>query len=155
MPDAIVLRGLTKTFGDTVAVRDLDLVVPAGRALRRHRPQRRRQDDDDPDDPVDPVPGPRRAHACSAGASALEAKDRIGYLPEERGLYKKMRVGEFLVYMARLKGVDGAGPAARVRRWLERVDLGRRARRSGARSCRRACSRRCSSSRRSSTSPTC
>ena len=48
--------------------------------------------------------------------SALEAKDRIGYLPEERGLYKKMRVGEFLVYMARLKG-DGRGrrPSAGAR----------------------------------------
>ena len=53
-------KSLTKTFGDTVAVRDLDLVVPAGRALRRHRPERRGQDDDDPHDPVDPVPRPRR-----------------------------------------------------------------------------------------------
>ena len=39
--------------------------------------------------------------------SALEAKDRIGYLPEERGVYRKMRVGAFLTYMARLKGVEG------------------------------------------------
>ena len=37
--------------------------------------------------------------------SALEAKDRIGYLPEERGVYRKMRVGAFLTYMAQLKGV--------------------------------------------------
>src|SRR5438128_3444244 len=43
--------------------------------------------------------------------SALEAKDRIGYLPEERGVYRKMRVGAFLTYMARLKGVaEGALP---------------------------------------------
>jgi ABC-2 type transport system ATP-binding protein len=32
--------------------------------------------------------------------SALEAKDRIGYLPEERGVYRKMRVGAFLAYIA-------------------------------------------------------
>jgi ABC-2 type transport system ATP-binding protein len=57
-------------------------------------------------------------------ASALEAKDRIGYLPEERGLYKKMRVGEFLVYMAHLKGLEGPDVGARAKRWLERVDLG-------------------------------
>ena len=37
--------------------------------------------------------------------SALEAKDRIGYLPEERGVYRKMRVGAFLTYIGRLKGV--------------------------------------------------
>jgi ABC-2 type transport system ATP-binding protein len=55
--------------------------------------------------------------------SALEAKDRIGYLPEERGLYKKMRVGEFLAYMANLKGVDGPDLKRRVRSWLERVEL--------------------------------
>jgi len=56
--------------------------------------------------------------------SAMEAKDRIGYLPEERGLYKRMRVGHFLEYMARLKGDDGPDLALRVKRWLERVDLG-------------------------------
>ena len=55
--------------------------------------------------------------------SALEAKDRIGYLPEERGLYKRMRVGEFLLYMARLKGLDGVRLRGEVRKWLERVDL--------------------------------
>jgi len=55
--------------------------------------------------------------------SALEAKDRIGYLPEERGLYKKMRVDDFLVYIARLKGADGPDIRSRVSSWLGRVDL--------------------------------
>ncbi len=41
-------------------------------------------------------------------ASALEAKDRIGYLPEERGVYRKMRVGGFLSYIGQLKGVSAA-----------------------------------------------
>jgi ABC-2 type transport system ATP-binding protein len=56
--------------------------------------------------------------------TALESKDRIGYLPEERGVYRKMRVGAFLTYMAQLKGTDGADLPARVRRGLERVGLG-------------------------------
>ena len=56
--------------------------------------------------------------------SALEAKDRIGYLPEERGVYRKMRVGAFLTYIAQLKGVTGADLPARVSRGLERVGLG-------------------------------
>ena len=56
--------------------------------------------------------------------SALDAKDRIGYLPEERGLYKKMRVADFLVYIGRLKGADGPGLRTRVREWLGRVGLG-------------------------------
>ena len=55
--------------------------------------------------------------------SALEAKDRIGYLPEERGVYRKMRVGAFLTYMGRLKGVNDADLPQRVQRALERVGL--------------------------------
>lgn len=58
------------------------------------------------------------------GGSALKAKDRIGYLPEERGIYRKMRVGEFLEYIGRLKGLRGASLRARVKDWLERVELG-------------------------------
>src|SRR5262249_8894873 len=57
-------------------------------------------------------------------ASALEARDWIGYLPEERGVYRKMRVGAFLTYMARLKAVKEAEIASRVNSWLERVELG-------------------------------
>jgi ABC-2 type transport system ATP-binding protein len=57
------------------------------------------------------------------GATALEAKDRIGYLPEERGLYRKMRVTEFLRYMATLKGVPPAEAGRRIAAWLERVQL--------------------------------
>jgi ABC-2 type transport system ATP-binding protein len=56
-------------------------------------------------------------------ASALEAKDRIGYLPEERGVYRKMRVGPFLTYLAQLKGVARETAAARVPALLERVGL--------------------------------
>src|SRR5690606_19124415 len=55
-------------------------------------------------------------------ASAVESKDRIGYLPEERGVYKKMKVGAFLRHIGKLKGM-GAGLDAKVREWLERVDL--------------------------------
>jgi len=123
MPDAIVLSKLTKTFGDTVAVRDVDLVVPEGALCG--------------------VIGPNGAGKTTmirmilailfpdsgelrvlGRRSALEAKDRIGYLPEERGLYKKMRVGDFLVHIARLKGVEGKDLPRVVEQWLERVGLG-------------------------------
>ena len=56
-------------------------------------------------------------------ASALEAKDRIGYLPEERGLYKRMKVRPFLRYLARLKGADGPDLDRRIAGALERVGL--------------------------------
>lgn len=57
------------------------------------------------------------------GSSALAMKDRIGYLPEERGLYRKMRVVEFVGYMAKLKGVHSTGIARRIEDWLERLAL--------------------------------
>ena len=55
--------------------------------------------------------------------SALEAKDRIGYLPEERGLYRRMRVRAFLRYIARLKGADGPHVDREISVALERVGL--------------------------------
>ena len=48
---------------------------------------------------------------------------RIGYLPEERGLYKKMKVGEQLLYLGRLKGLSISDAKSRIRYWLERMDL--------------------------------
>ena len=48
---------------------------------------------------------------------------RIGYLPEERGLYKKMKVGEQLVYLARLKGMSKADAVQRINHWLDRLDF--------------------------------
>ena len=49
---------------------------------------------------------------------------QIGYLPEERGLYKKMYVGEQLLYLARLKGLDKATATKRAKEWLDKFLLG-------------------------------
>ncbi len=49
--------------------------------------------------------------------------DRVGYLPEERGLYKKMRIMENLVFFARLKGISEAEARRRAHQWLERLGL--------------------------------
>lgn len=49
--------------------------------------------------------------------------ERIGYMPEERGLYKKMKVGEQLIYLARLKGLDIKTAKQEIRFWLERFEI--------------------------------
>jgi len=49
--------------------------------------------------------------------------DRIGYLPEERGLYKQMRVGELLLFLAEIKGCRPADVRGKVDGWLERFEL--------------------------------
>jgi len=57
----------------------------------------------------------------------LETRRRIGYMPEERGLYPRMRVAEQLVYLARLHGMTPAEARASVDRWVERLGVaGRR-----------------------------
>ncbi|QBI56677.1 ABC transporter ATP-binding protein [Streptomonospora litoralis] len=58
----------------------------------------------------------------------LAARRRIGYMPEERGLYPKMGAREQLVHFARLHGVDPAGARRRADHWLERFGLADRAR---------------------------
>lgn len=49
--------------------------------------------------------------------------ERIGYLPEERGLYKKMKVGEQSIYLAQLKGLSRAEAKRRLKYWFEKMDI--------------------------------
>src|SRR5690606_38534694 len=50
-------------------------------------------------------------------------QNRIGYLPEERGLYKKMKVVDQLKYFAELKGVSSSAAEKKIDQWLERMGL--------------------------------
>jgi ABC-2 type transport system ATP-binding protein len=49
--------------------------------------------------------------------------DRIGYLPEERGLYKKMEIGEQMIYLARLKGLTRADATQKLKVWFEKLEM--------------------------------
>ncbi len=70
----------------------------------------------------------------------FKTRRRIGYMPEERGLYPKMRAGEQLTYLAQLHGALPDAAAAAAARWLERFDLKGQpaARAAGRRPCVRA-----------------
>lgn len=50
--------------------------------------------------------------------------ERIGYLPEERGLYKKMKIGEQMLYLAQLKGLTKTDATQRIRTWFEKLQIG-------------------------------
>jgi ABC-2 type transport system ATP-binding protein len=58
-----------------------------------------------------------------ASSSGVAFRDRIGYLPEERGLYKQMKVVELLLFLAEIKGKKNSGTRAAIDRWLERFEL--------------------------------
>jgi ABC-2 type transport system ATP-binding protein len=121
--DAVLLEGVTKSFGRHVAVDELDLSVPEGVVYGFIGPNGSGKTTTlrmilrifYPDRGMVRVLGVDRANA---------ADDRIGYLPEERGLYKKMKVGEVLRFHAQLKGINPTD--AEIKEWLERFDLGDR-----------------------------
>jgi len=122
MNPAILVQGVTKTFGTTTAVDDLNLEIPRGTLCGVIGPNGAGKTTTIR--MIMSILFPDRGTLSVLGhASALEAKDRIGYLPEERGVYRKMKVGVFLTYMANLKGVSGADLPARITRSLERVGL--------------------------------
>jgi len=54
----------------------------------------------------------------------LKDIERIGYMPEERGLYKKMKIGEQSLYLAQLKGLDKSTATKMIREWFERLEMG-------------------------------
>ncbi|HRP89644.1 MAG TPA: ATP-binding cassette domain-containing protein [Edaphocola sp.] len=53
----------------------------------------------------------------------LKHSDLIGYMPEERGLYKKMKVGEHILYLARLKGLNSEEATKRAKFWIEKLQM--------------------------------
>ena len=122
MPHAIVLEGLNKSFGAKQAVRDLDLTVPAGALYGVIGPNGAGKTTTLRMILSILFPDSGKVEVLGHG-SALQAKDRIGYLPEERGVYRKMQVGAFLEHMAILKGLRGADARRRVTEWLERIQL--------------------------------
>ena len=66
---------------------------------------------------------PDRGHVALFGAGVEEARDRLGYLPEERGLYRKMRVLDHLLFLAEIKGRSPASTRPAAERWLKRFEL--------------------------------
>jgi ABC-2 type transport system ATP-binding protein len=120
MTAAVVIEGVSKSFGTHLAVGDLSLEVPAGciygfigpngsgktttlRMIMR-------------------ILHPDRGTIRVLGEQSLgAANDRVGYLPEERGLYKQMKVRDQLRFYAELKGCRDSRAA--ISSWLQRLDL--------------------------------
>lgn len=73
---------------------------------------------------INRITGPDRGEVLFSGKpSTPEDIFRIGYLPEERGLYKKMKVGEQIIFLARLKGLTKEDAVTKMRYWLNKFDI--------------------------------
>lgn len=120
MAHAVELEGVTKRFGELVAVDDLDLAVPEGTIYGFIGPNGSGKTTSLR--MILRIFYPDQGRVTVMGRdSAKAADDRVGYLPEERGLYRKMRVRELLLFHAALKGFRQAREEAD--RWLERMGL--------------------------------
>jgi ABC-2 type transport system ATP-binding protein len=69
------------------------------------------------------IPDEGRVRLFDSAGSARELAHRIGFLPEERGLYPKMRVLDVLLFLAEMRGLDRRTSRSRALEWLERLDL--------------------------------
>jgi ABC-2 type transport system ATP-binding protein len=126
MPETVVeLREVTKRFAAHVAVRSLSLSVPRGVIYGLLGPNGAGKTTSIRmiNDIVKPDTGTITLFGSLAPGRA--AQRRIGYLPEERGLYPKMTVRRVLTFLAELRGLDRADVAPKVTRWLERLELGK------------------------------
>ena len=118
----VSIRGVTKTYGSHRAVSDLSLDVPEGSLYGFIGPNGSGKTTTirmilriiHPDEGEIEVLG---------HSSASAANDLVGYLPEERGLYKKLTVRRMLHYYAALKGMGSSDIKREMNRWLERFEL--------------------------------
>jgi len=119
---AIQVEDVTKTFGDTAAVDNVSLTVPEGAIYGFIGPNgsgkttTMRM--------IVNILYPDRGSIRVLGEEvSAGGRNRIGYLPEERGLYRRMEVRALLEFHGELRG--GANVTAEVNQWLERLDLAR------------------------------
>jgi ABC-2 type transport system ATP-binding protein len=118
----VEVSNLAKRFGDIQAVQDVSFAIEPGEVFGLLGPNgagktttiRMMMDIFKPDAGTISILG---------GKLDLAKKRRIGYLPEERGLYKDQKLGPTLVYLATLKGLDEKTANDRLDGWLERFDL--------------------------------
>ncbi len=118
----LTVQGLSKTFGETKALSDVSFSARSGSPLGllgrngagKTTVMRIIMNIFDPDE----------GQVLLDGTPVTRSDVRLGYLPEERGLYRNVAVGDQLVYFARLRGLTRAAAEKAVSEWLERLDMG-------------------------------
>src|SRR5881398_585503 len=119
----LVLDRVRKAFAGHTAVDDLSLAVPAGVIYGLLGPNGAGKTTTIRMimDIIQPDAGSVRLFGAPAGGRSNA--ERIGYLPEERGLYRKMRVLDVLVFLGEMKGMERRRARQRAGEWLERLGL--------------------------------
>lgn len=120
--NTLELHNVCKTYGDFTAVDDVSFVIPKGAVYGFLGPNGAGKTTTIRMilEIIKPSAGDISIFGCP---SALDVRDRIGYLPEEKGLYKKMRAWSIIAYFATLKGMDRRSAKRRAFELLERYGL--------------------------------
>ena len=120
------LEGLRRTFGSLVALDDLTFTVPSGRVVGFLGPNGAGKTTTMRAifGLIDLDAGVVRWNGTPVGPAQWQ---RFGYMPEERGLYPGMLVGEQVEYLGRLHGMSPNDAASATRAWLERLEIADRA----------------------------
>lgn len=115
----INVNNVSKSFGKTQAVRNVSFEVEKGRIFGLLGPNGAGKTTTIR--MINYILSPDSGSITINGETAgTNTQKRIGYLPEERGLYKKMKVGEQLLYLARLKGLSATDAKKEIQYWLDR-----------------------------------
>jgi ABC-2 type transport system ATP-binding protein len=122
MEKAVSVKNIRKSFGKVEAVRDVSFEVAPGEIFGMLGPNGAGKTTSIRI-MLDIFKANRGEVSILGGEINAEKKNRIGYLPEERGLYKDMKLEPTLVYLATLKGVNQQEARNRLEVWLKRLDL--------------------------------
>ena len=120
---AVRLAGVTKRFGDHTAVSDFDIEIPRGTILGLLGPNGSGKTTTIRMMMAILLPD-RGTVELLGGFPDFARRSRVGYLPEERGVYEKMKVLEQLVFLGEIRGMERSTVRARAMEWLDRLDLG-------------------------------
>jgi ABC-2 type transport system ATP-binding protein len=121
--DALRLENVSKRYAHHVAVRSLSLRVPRGTVYGLLGPNGAGKTSTIRMVLNIMAPDEGTVEVLGRPSSDAGLVDRLGYLPEERGLYRKMRVRDVLRFLGRLKGMPSTGLDATIDSWLDRFQL--------------------------------
>src|SRR5574337_608420 len=122
MPNLLSAKNIVKKFANHVALDDVSIDVPQGSIFGLLGPNGAGKTT--LIRIINQITGPDSGRILFDERLLEESHvEQIGYLPEERGLYPKMKVGEQAVYLARLKGLSKAEATKRVQEWFERFGM--------------------------------
>lgn len=118
----LAVENIVKRFGDHLALDGVSLTVPTGKVFGLLGPNGAGKTT--LIRIITRITGPDSGNVMLNGTPMTDADvAQMGYLPEERGLYKKMKVGEQALYLARLKGMDKQEATKRLKEWFDRWEM--------------------------------